>query len=117
VRGDRAIDLGAGTIDSTSGRPLVYSNKLLFDLISSLGQQVGSAGNRILRYVAGDAQTGKKDMALVKPLTIELVDAHNSPVVGETVQFAAPAGSGSVASGAVVTAANGRATRSATIRP
>jgi hypothetical protein len=111
------IDLASKAVDTVAGRPLVYSNRLLYELIVCLAQHVGSAGNRILRYVSGDGQSGPASSALPKDLVVELVDALNVPVAGETVQFTVAPGGGGVVPASAVTAANGRASTTLTLGP
>lgn len=103
------IDLAASTIDVESGRPLIYSNRMLYELIVCLAQHVASAAARVLRYVSGDGQSGPAGSDLPQPLIVALADTQNNPMAGETVAFIVSAGGGSVAAGSVITAADGRA--------
>jgi hypothetical protein len=103
------IDLAAASIDVEAGRPLIYSNRILYELIVCLAQHVAAAASRVLRYVSGDGQSGPAGTDLAQPLEVALTDAQNNPVAGEAVAFTVSAGGGSVAAASVVTAADGRA--------
>ena len=103
------VDLGTAAIDVESGRPLIYSNQMLYELIVCLAQHVAAAAARVLRYVSGDGQSGAAGSDLPQPLLVALTDAQNNPIAGQAVAFTVAAGGGSVAAGSVVTAADGRA--------
>ena len=109
------IDLATDGIDTQSGRPLVYSNRVLYELIVCLADHIASAAARVLRYVSGDGQSAAAGAAVPNPLVVELVDAMNNPIAGESVQFTVTAGGGTVAAPTVVTAANGRASTAWTL--
>ena len=97
------IDLAAQTVDEVAGRPVVYSNRVLYELIVCLAEHVANAASRILQYVSGDGQTAAAGSALTNPIEVQLADSQNNPVSGEPVQFT------------VVTAANGRASMTWTL--
>jgi hypothetical protein len=103
------VDLTAGTVDTTAGRPLVYSNRVLYDLILCLAEHVAGTATRVLRYVAGDGQSGPAGAALPTPLEVELTDTLGGAIAGETVQFTVVSGGGTVSEASVTTAADGRA--------
>lgn len=109
------IDLGTMAIDTVTGRPLVYSNRLLYELVVCLAQHIASAATRVLRYVSGDGQSASAGTDLPNPLVVELIDALNNPVAAESVQFTVTAGGGTVATASVVTAADGRASTTWTL--
>jgi hypothetical protein len=111
-----SIDLGAKSIDVVTGRAVVYSNLALRELVVCLAGHIASTATRVLRYVAGDGQTGPAGAALANPLVVELVDQLGAPVAGEAIAFA-PAGGGAVAAASVVTAADGRASTTWTLGP
>jgi hypothetical protein len=107
------IDLAAKSIDVVTGRPVVYSNLALRELVVCLADHIASTATRVLRYVSGDGQTGPAGAALANPLVVELVDQLGAPVAGEAIAFAPK--SGAVAAASVITAANGRATTTWTL--
>ncbi len=109
------VDLGAATIDTTANRTLVYSNRVLYELIVCLAEHVAATATRVLRYISGDGQSGAGGAALTAPLEVELVDTLGSPVAGEAVQFTVTSGGGTVSSASVTTAANGRASTTWTL--
>jgi hypothetical protein len=109
------IDLAANGVDTQSGRPLVYSNQLLYELIVCLADHIASAAARVLRYVSGDGQSAPAGTLVANPLAVELADAMNNPIAGETVQFTVTAGGGTVATPTVVTDASGRASTTWTL--
>jgi hypothetical protein len=111
------IDLGSNTVDTATGRPLVYSNRMLYELIVCLAQHIAGTAARVLRYVSGDGQSAAGGTALPQPLIVVLTDTHDNPIAGETVQFAVAAGAGSVATAAATTAADGRASTTWTLGP
>lgn len=110
------IDLAAKSIDVVTGRPVVYSNLALRELVVCLADHLASTATRVLRYVAGDGQTGPAGAALANPLVVELVDQLGAPVAGEAITFV-PKGGGTVAAASVVTDASGRATTAWTLGP
>jgi hypothetical protein len=111
------VDVGTKAIDADAGRPLVYSNQLLYELIVCLAEHIAGAAARVLRYVSGDGQTGASGTALPKEITVQLVDAAGNPVAGETVLFTVTSGGGGVAAAAATTAADGRASTTWTLGP
>jgi hypothetical protein len=111
------IDLATSAIDADTGRPLAYSNQLLYELVVCLAQHIAGAAPRLLRYVSGDGQSAAAGSALPNPLVIELTDALHNPVAGETVAFTVASGGGTVASATAVTAADGRASTTWTLGP
>lgn len=111
------IDLGANAIDLEGGRPLIYSNQMLYELIVCLAEHVASAAGRVLRYLSGDGQSGPAGSALAQPLTVMLTDAQNNPIAGQAVQFGVSAGGGSLAATTITTAADGRASAAWTLGP
>jgi hypothetical protein len=102
------------TIDTASDRPLVYSNLLLWQMLVCLG--MGTAAGRILRYVAGDAQSAQANQALSSPVVVELVNGQGQPVSGVAVQFQ-PDSDGTVSSASVMTDAQGQAGTTWTLGP
>jgi hypothetical protein len=108
------VDVGAGTIDTIAGRPLVYGNRQLYELIVCLAEHVGAQGlvapeARLLRYLSGDNQAAAASKVLPAPLVVEVVDALGVAVPGVPVQFAVTAGGGAVTPAQDTTAADGRA--------
>jgi len=91
------LPLNEESIDSCTGRSIAYSNALLYELILCLAERVGQlARGRILRYVAGDGQTGAPGAQLVAPLVVEILDGEDHAVQGVLVQFEVMAGTGSI---------------------
>jgi hypothetical protein len=111
----------AGTtpaIDARAGRRLVYGNALLHQLVLCLAERVGPlAGARVLRYVAGDGQTGEPDQALGAPLRVEVLDGAGDPVAGVTVLFDVASGGGTVDPATASTDAQGRVQTEWTLGP
>jgi hypothetical protein len=103
------IDLGTKAADMVTGSPVVYSNRMLYELIVCLAEHIAANATRILQYVSGDAQSGPAGAALGGPIVVRLVDSQNNPVAGEQVQFAVNSGGGTVSAASVATAANGEA--------
>jgi hypothetical protein len=86
-----------GTIDSVSDRPLVCSNRLLFQLIYCLADRMaGVAGQNLLLYVSGDNQAATAGTPLPQPLIVALQDGAGNPVNGGTIVFTVKTGGGSV---------------------
>jgi Bacterial Ig-like domain (group 1) len=108
------VDLTTNAIDTVHGRPLAYSNRLLYELLVCLADRLGGAATRILRYVSGDGQQGAAGEVL-DPFVVELVDSLGNPIAGELVQFTVSSGGGSVAAASATTAADGRASTSYTL--
>ncbi|SRR6266571_6363967 len=90
------VDLGnLQNIDSSVGRPLVYGNRTLYDLILCLSDRVTFVAQaRILRYVSGDGQSATAQSALAAPLVVKLVDSSDQGVSGQIVQFQVVSGGG-----------------------
>lgn len=103
------IDLATSAIDLVAGRPLVYSNEVLYELIVCLASHVSAAATRVLGYESGDGQSGPVSTALTDPIVVKLVDALNQPIANEPIAFTVTAGGGSVGAATVKTAADGRA--------
>jgi hypothetical protein len=83
------------TIDPRTSRPLVYGNALLYETILCLAVRVEQLGDAlILRYVAGDNQSGHQGAAVAKPIVVKLTDVGGAPKAGTVVQFTPTAGSG-----------------------
>jgi hypothetical protein len=109
------VDLANQKIDS-SVRPLVYSNRLVYELILCLSDRVASVAQaRVLLYVSGDGQSGQAGNALNNKLRVQLVDGANTPVSGETIQFEVSSGGGSVQPVTISTDAQGFAEASWTL--
>jgi hypothetical protein len=91
------VDLGnLQNIDSSIGRPLVYGNRTLYDLILCLSDRVTSVAQApILLYVSGDNQSAAAQTALPKPIVVKLVDGSGNAVTGHIVQFQVVSGGGS----------------------
>src|SRR4051812_15033820 len=60
-----------------------------------------------LEVVSGDAQHGTVGKELPNPVVVRVVDAHQRPVAGQTVNFHVTAGGGSVFAGSSTTNADG----------
>jgi hypothetical protein len=104
------IDVANQAIDMSVGRPLVYSNRLLYELILCLSDRLaGVAQARVLRYVSGDAQRAGAGQPLANKLIVQLVDGSANAVQGQTVQFQVSLGGGSVQPASLNTDANGNA--------
>jgi hypothetical protein len=103
------IDLAASKIDLVTGRQIVYSNRLLYELIVCLAEHVANTATRVLQYVSGDGQSANVSTALARPIVVQLVDQQNHPIAGEQVQFTVKTGGGSLGAASVATAADGRA--------
>ena len=104
------LPLAAGSIDAQAGRPLVYNNRLLYELILCLTEQVEQlAHGLVLRYVSGDGQKGKPTATLADPLAVEVLDAKGNPLESVLVQFAVETGGGKLDYETVKTDAGGQA--------
>jgi hypothetical protein len=112
-----SMDLSTGDVDADSGRPIVYSNQVLYEAVVCLAQHIASASNRTLRYIAGDSQSAPAGTTLPVKLEVELTDALNNPVAAKAVQFAVTGDGGSLPSATVTTAADGRASIAWTLGP
>lgn len=66
-----------------------------------------------LAFVSGQIQGGTAGEPMPEPIVVQVKDAHNNPVAGQTVNFAALVGAASVSPTAVVTDATGRASTTA----
>jgi hypothetical protein len=109
------VNLADGSVDPFSGRAIVFSNAMLWQVLVCQAQQAGNFQGAILRYVSGDNQLAAVSTALLEPVVVELVDAGGNPVAGSTVQFTASAGSISAAT--ATTDLQGRAQTSWTLGP
>ena len=90
-----SLPLSAASLDAQSGRPLVYNNRLLYELILCLSEQVEQLGQgQTLRYVSGDGQHGEPGEALAEPLVVEVVDGKGNPSENVVVQFSVTQGGG-----------------------
>lgn len=106
------------SIDSCTGRSIAYGNVLLYELILCLAERVGQLTHgRILRYVAGDGQTGAPGAQLVASLVVEILDGDGNAVQGVLVQFEVPPGSGSIDPTTVETDQEGLAQAQWTLGP
>jgi hypothetical protein len=110
------IDLATSAIDPITGRPLVYGNQLLYELIVCLADSAGGPGPggtarpaTLLRYTSGDNQAAGAGKTLAAPLVVEAVDALGGAIPGVTVQFEVTAGGGRVTASEDTTGADGRA--------
>lgn len=104
------LPLAENSIDACTGRPLVYSNALLHELILCLAAQINVLSpGRELQIVSGDGQIGAPGELLDNPLIVEMVDAEGNPISGEIVQFQVTVGNGSVSQQTVQTDPDGRA--------
>jgi hypothetical protein len=108
------IDLAKNTVDIVTGRQVVYSNRLLYELIVCLAEHVANTATRVLQYVSGDGQSATASTALADPIVVQLVDQQNNPIKNEQVQFTVKTG-GSVGAASVATAENGRASTTWTL--
>lgn len=98
------------TPDTIAGRPLVYGNSLLYELLLCLSDRLSQAvQGRMLRYISGDGQSAKPGDDLNQPLIVQLLDGAGQPVSGGMVQFQVTAGGGSFKANTVNTDANGQA--------
>lgn len=98
------------TLDACRYRTTVYSNGMLWELLSCLAARVDDCCRvRILRYVSGDGQTAEPGQALAEPLVVEVVDGDGNPVEGETITFRVRSGEGTAAPDSVASDASGRA--------
>lgn len=69
----------------------------------------------VIKIVSGNGQSAPAGQALGQPLVVEVVDALNRPVEGQTVTFGIDAGGGSVAPGSAKTGTDGTASASWTL--
>ena len=95
------LSKGASTVDPSAARQLVYSNPLLEQLIVCLADRFATGLN--LRYVSGDGQKGVAGAELQDFLVVELLDATNKTVTGQTVQFQVTGGGGNFSGSQTVT--------------
>jgi hypothetical protein len=78
-----SFPLSAGSVNAHTGRSLIYSNVLLYELIVCPAERVGQmAGWRFLRQVSGDGQSGPPGQQLSAPLVLEVVDGEGNPMLG-----------------------------------
>jgi hypothetical protein len=108
---DACVPLARYTASSSTldlvNRPLVYGNRLLYQLIYCLAERVSQvAGAHLLLYESGDGQTAAAGSNLPQPLVVRLTDAANNPIEGAAVQFDITGGGG--ATSAVTEPAPGR---------
>lgn len=97
-------------IDACTYRTTVYSNSLLWELMTCLAARVDACCRvRILRYVSGDAQQAAPGEQLAEPLVVEVVNGDGNPVPEETVTFRVRSGGGAADPESVETDAAGRA--------
>ena len=105
-----SLPLSAVSIDAQAGRPLVYNNRLLYELIVCLSEQVEQlAQGHVLRYVSGDGQQGAPGDNLAAPLVVEVVDGKSNPLMDVLVQFSVTQGGGKLDSEITKTDPQGRA--------
>jgi hypothetical protein len=94
------VRLGAGGVPpdvTAAGRPLVYGNALLYEVVVCLTERLDALlRGPVLRYAGGDGQTGRGGEALARPLEVEVVDGTGALLTGVTVEFAPAGGEGSV---------------------
>jgi hypothetical protein len=84
------VDVATQTIKARMGRPLVYNNPLLYELILCLSARVNQLAQvRILRYVSGDAQSATKNTKLPHDLVVELVDWSGNQIQNPVLHFEA----------------------------
>jgi hypothetical protein len=77
----------------THVRPLIYGNRLLYQLLVCLGDQVAQvAGAALLLYESGDGQSAKANQQVAAPLVVRVVDGAGNPVNGAAVAFTASGG-------------------------
>lgn len=109
-------------VDLCAGRELIYSPRLLFDLVLCLAERVeqleaGGQGLRAdagpgilwsLRAVAGDAQTAPAGARLPDSLAVELARGDR-PVQGTLLELEVTAGGGKVGKRTLTTGKNGQA--------
>jgi hypothetical protein len=116
------VTIGSGgappSVAARAERRLVIGNALLYEMIVCLAEQVGAAaGARVLRYVAGDGQSGPAGEPLAAPLEVEVLDGAGDPVAGVPVHFDVASGGGSVEPATASTDAQGRAQTEWTLGP
>ena len=68
-----------------------------------------------IKIVSGDGQSAPAGQALAQPLVVQVIDALNRPVEGQTVTFAIDAGGGTVAPGSAETGTDGEASATWTL--
>lgn len=103
-------------VDACTYRTTVYSNSMLWELMTCLAARVDACCQvRILRYVSGDAQQAAPGDPLAEPLVVEVINGDGDPVEGETVTFRVRSGGGAAAPESAATDANGRSATSWTL--
>jgi hypothetical protein len=102
------LPLDAASVDAQTGRPLVYNNRLLYELILCLSAQVEQQG-QVLRYASGDGQSGLPGKPLANPLAVEVVDQQGKPLESVLVQFSVTQGEGKLNHETTKTDQQGRA--------
>jgi hypothetical protein len=96
--------------DACTYRTSVYSNSLLWELMTCLAARVDACCRvRVLRYVSGDAQQATPGESLAEPLVVRVVNGDDQAVAGEVVTFAVRAGGGRVRPRRMETDVHGRA--------
>jgi hypothetical protein len=68
-----------------------------------------------IKIVSGDGQSAPAGQALGQPLVVQVIDALNRPVEGQTVTFAIDAGGGTVDPGSAKTGTDGKASATWTL--
>lgn len=68
-----------------------------------------------IKIVSGDGQSAPAGQALDQPLVVQVIDALNRPVEGQTVTFGIDAGGGTVAPGSAETGTDGKASATWTL--
>jgi len=98
------------TVDACTFRSVVYSNSLLWELLSCLAARVDECCRvRLLRYGGGDAQSAEPGAEVTEPLVVEVVNGDGEPVSNETVTFRVRGGDGLITPDSVTTDATGQA--------
>lgn len=107
-----------GSINPCLARPLVYNNRLLYELILCLARQVEALTPRLfLRIISGNNQTGSPGELLALPLVVEIIDAEANPAIDVLVQFEVTAANGNVNFPTIRTDQVGRAENRWTLGP
>jgi hypothetical protein len=86
---------GVESIAPCAGTPLVYNNRLLYELLLCLADRVTDlARGVILRYVSGDNQIASAGRTLRDPLVVALIDGEGNPEANVRVEFSVLSGGG-----------------------
>jgi hypothetical protein len=105
-------------VDACTYRTSVYSNSLLWELMTCLAARVDACCRvRVLRYVSGDAQQAAPGVPLAEPLVVQVINGDDQAVAGEVVTFSVRAGGGIVTPQHIETDVNGRAATNLTLGP